>query len=258
MPGTKPITKAQAVKLLTAGEMKLYQDSRMPQLRKLAASQLDRRVERMRELRDKSRDLLQRQRLQTRERTGNKRGTSGVANERSKQKALIMQDILRRFESQLRIARKAEAQGKLPTKTVSTRKVRPDAAVRSAQASAERMQTRQRVQEKAANAITQRAGADSKPAKSTVTTAATRQRKSSATQPPARAVAKKRGATSAPAWRDLEDAGRSAGQVAEEGFQSGAAKRKAQRQHLQESGLQTIQAHISASDRRMQAKRDQR
>lgn len=110
-----PITKAHAAKLLTAAEMKLYEESRVHTLRALSASQIDRRILRMRDLRDRARDLLQRQRVAMRERTGSKRGETGEAvQQRSKDKIALLSNMLKRFEGQLKIARKAEAAGQPP------------------------------------------------------------------------------------------------------------------------------------------------
>lgn len=96
-----PITRDQASRLLTQPEMGLFGDSRNPALRALSEKALASRVERTRKLRDKSRGLLQRQKLKSRERTGNKLGTSGVANQRTGKKGEILDDILQRFESRL-------------------------------------------------------------------------------------------------------------------------------------------------------------
>ena len=92
MPVT--FTKAQASKLLNVSEMKLYEESRIVPLRKFSASQLDRRIERTRALRDKARDQLQRQRVAQRAKTGSKRGASGDANQqRSKDKAALIRQL---------------------------------------------------------------------------------------------------------------------------------------------------------------------
>lgn len=96
-----PITRDQASRLLTQPEMGLFGDSRNPALRALSEKALASRVARTRKLRDKSRGLLQRQKLKSRERTGNKLGTSGVANQRTGKKGEILDDILQRFESRL-------------------------------------------------------------------------------------------------------------------------------------------------------------
>lgn len=96
------IARAQARSLLTVPEMVLFGDSRNPTLRSFDERELTRRIDRVRKLRDKSRDLLQRQRLSSRERTGNKGGKSGGANERTARKAEVLDDVLQRFEKRVR------------------------------------------------------------------------------------------------------------------------------------------------------------
>ena len=93
-----PITRARAVSLLNQREMALYDDSRINALRQLDEKSLQARISRARTARDRARDLAQRQKLQTRERTGAKRGFSGAANQRSLDKAELLADILGRFE----------------------------------------------------------------------------------------------------------------------------------------------------------------
>lgn len=103
-----PVTRDQASRLLTQPEMVLFGDSRNPALRALTASGLGKRIERVRKLRDKSRDLLQRQRLSSRDRTGSKRGVSGDANDRTRRKGEVLADILQRFEARLKDVERAD------------------------------------------------------------------------------------------------------------------------------------------------------
>lgn len=103
-----PVTRDQASRLLTQPEMVLFGDSRIPALRALTASGLGKRIERVRKLRDKSRDLLQRQRLSSRDRTGSKRGASGDANDRTRRKGEVLADILQRFEARLKDVERAD------------------------------------------------------------------------------------------------------------------------------------------------------
>lgn len=102
-----PITRNQASRLLTQPEMGLFDESRNPALRALSEKALASRVERTRKLRDKWRDLLQRQKLKGRERTGSKLGITGVANQRTGKKGVILDDVLQRFESRLQEVRAA-------------------------------------------------------------------------------------------------------------------------------------------------------
>ncbi|CAN5693754.1 hypothetical protein BH23PSE2_BH23PSE2_02510 [soil metagenome] len=120
-------TRSQATSLLTQAEMGLFDDSRINSLRRLSASELGKRVERARKARDRARDLLQRQKLASRSRTGSKRGVSGQANQRSKRKAELLAEILGRFEGQLKAAEKADAAGKAKAKTKAKTSVRPAA-----------------------------------------------------------------------------------------------------------------------------------
>ena len=115
------ITRAKATALLNQKEMELYTDSRVNTLRQLDAKALTTRVGRARDARDRARDLVQRQKLASRERTGAKRGTSGMANERSKEKATLLSDILSRFEAQLRqVERDDRRAAKAAEKTAAT------------------------------------------------------------------------------------------------------------------------------------------
>lgn len=76
-------TLIQARKLLTAAELDVFAASRAEALKALTAVQLRGKIKRSRTLRDKYQDLLRRQKVATRGRTGSKAGTSGVANERT-------------------------------------------------------------------------------------------------------------------------------------------------------------------------------
>lgn len=131
------ITRAKATALLNQKEMELYTDSRVNTLRQLDARALTTRVGRARTARDRARDLVQRQKLASRERTGAKRGTSGMANERSKEKATLLSDILSRFEAQLRQVERedraaAKAAEKAATATATAGAARKSASRRSA------------------------------------------------------------------------------------------------------------------------------
>ncbi|WP_186759791.1 hypothetical protein [Luteimonas wenzhouensis] len=104
-----PITRAQATQLLNQGEMALYDDSRINGLRQLDARALGARIRRARTARDRARDLVQKHALASRARTGSKRGDSGLANRRSRDKAELLADILRRFEQRLKQVERADA-----------------------------------------------------------------------------------------------------------------------------------------------------
>jgi len=127
-----PYTRTQANALLTQAEMKLFDDSRANAVRKLDGKALATRVERTRKLRDKARDQLQRQKLATRSRTGSKRGTSGDANRRSKDKAELLADILKRFEAQARAAGKQARAGAAARKPATKAGAKKTAAKQAA------------------------------------------------------------------------------------------------------------------------------
>jgi len=94
-----PNERAIARKLLSSAEFELFEASRRDGICVLSAAELKRKVERTRRLRDKHRDLYKRQRLAMRDLTGTKRGNSGAANARTKEKAAIFQDLLTRFQA---------------------------------------------------------------------------------------------------------------------------------------------------------------
>lgn len=104
-----PSTFTQAAKLLTTSEFALFAASRGHVLRTLTRARLLSKIRRARALRDKFRDLLKRQRLETRARTGSKAGLSGVANQRTKQKAELFAQVVQRFEDRLARIKAAEA-----------------------------------------------------------------------------------------------------------------------------------------------------
>lgn len=115
--------RIQVRAFLSSPEVDLFESSLGASCKALGTADLRRRVQRTRTLRDKSRDLLQRQKLATRARTGTKGGTSGVANERTAKKATALEEALKRFETEV-LARQASAE----KATRQTRK-RPAAAV---------------------------------------------------------------------------------------------------------------------------------
>ena len=93
------INLTQAKKLLNATELGLFDASRTVNVKSVGAADLQRKIKRVRTLRDKARDLLQRQKLATRQRTGSKLGKSGVANVRTAQKEAVFSEMLGRLEA---------------------------------------------------------------------------------------------------------------------------------------------------------------
>ena len=285
-------TKAQASKLLNASEMKLYEESRVNALRAFSASQLDRRIERTRALRDKSRDLLQRQRVSMQQKTGSRRGERGTADQqRSKDKVAIIADILKRFEGQLKIARKNEKAGIVP-KGAPERRVTRKAAVSKKKApdkdfTASRMRASNRIEEEAAQTMKARKTARKATAKKSASKAS--EKKTAA--PAKKSAAKKKSATTKTAAKKPR-AAKATGKVTKQpamrpqdqlpggdtsgkrtrsmqalnnvsenvhgGFADARSHNTAQQRKFQDALVTQIHAHISSRGRRNQGKRDQR
>lgn len=107
-----PYNRHHVRAFLSASEIELFESSLGTELKSLGAAALKRQLKRTRTLRDKSRDLLQRQKLASRARTGSKLGKSGAANERSVKKAAALDEALTRFEKALAKSEAADARGK--------------------------------------------------------------------------------------------------------------------------------------------------
>lgn len=219
------ITRAKATALLNKGEMQLYDDSRHNPIRGFTLKQLQGRVTRARS----ARDLVRRQKLASRASTGSKRGASGAANQRSKDKLEILADILRRFEERQKAAGKeaAAAARKPAAKKAATKK----AAKKSAK--------------KATKKATKKAAAKRAPRKVTSGQALRSTRKV--------LEAKQEEARQDKPW---QDAGGHGGQVPADGYQSGAAARRAANLHAAESRLPAIHGSIGTRGRINQGKRD--
>lgn len=95
--------RTQVRSLLNASELALFEASLAGPVKELTTAQLRAKVSRTRALRDKYQDLLRRQKLATRQRTGSKSG-AGVtadANKRTEQKMVALAEVLARFEKRL-------------------------------------------------------------------------------------------------------------------------------------------------------------
>ncbi|WP_407351773.1 hypothetical protein [Luteimonas sp. R10] len=257
------ITRAKATGLLNKTEMGLYDDSRANALRRLGEPELGRRIERTRKARDRARDLVQRQKLAARGRTGGKRGAAD--NQRSKDKAELLADILKRFEAQLKQARKAGAASAWAGKAATGRAAGRKAASKTP---AKRVAAKPAAKKKTA-ATTAKKGAAKAAKKGTAKTA------KKAAARPAKKTARKRGITPQKAlantralleakqeqarqpkpWQSADGQG---GPAPETGFQSSDAARRAEDLHAGESRLPAIQGSISTRDRLNQGKRDHR
>lgn len=92
-------TLRQVQPLLTRPELELFQASRAGAIKEITPHRLASKVQRARALRDKYRDLYQRQTVHTR--TGGPKGRKpmGGENTRTQTKGDIMDDVLKRFEA---------------------------------------------------------------------------------------------------------------------------------------------------------------
>ncbi|MDP2065699.1 MAG: hypothetical protein Q8K38_06990 [Burkholderiaceae bacterium] len=133
--------RIQAARLLSSSEMTLFAASLADQLVLLTASQLRSQVRRARTLRDKFQDLLRRQRVDTRARTGTKGGTSGTANQRTAEKAQAFTEALQRFEKRLAKVEAAAARATTRTATERARLVLDTKRANDAAKAAARLQT---------------------------------------------------------------------------------------------------------------------
>lgn len=133
--------RIQAARLLSKSEMEVFASSLADRLSSLTAAKLLVMIRRTRALRDKSRDLLRRQRLETRSRTGSKGGPTGGANLRTAEKAQAFAEVLQRFEA--RLARVEAAEKVAARKAASARSRSTLAKKRGADAAKEAAGRRQ-------------------------------------------------------------------------------------------------------------------
>lgn len=265
-----PFTRAQATALLNKAEMGLFDDSRANALKKLDATGLARRIERARASRDRARDLLKRQKLAARARTGSKSGASGEAAQRSARKAELLAELLSRFQEARRGAPKPTASRK-PAKKAAVRK-RP--AKKATKKTAAKKATRTAATKKTA---AKKANATKKAATKTTTVAKKVAKKKVAAKKSARKAAKKPAKAISPRqalantrklleakqqhdrepqpWQALDP---QVQHVPQPGYQSGQAAGKAQELHAGESRMASIHGSMGARDRRNQGKRDHR
>lgn len=235
-------TRAQAGKLLTASELEVFDSSRGDALEPLSAARLRGKVKRARTLRDKYRDLLKRQKIATRERTGSKVGKSGVANVRTAQKADVFAEVLERFEKRLAQV-EGNGKGKAGPASATERK-----RVTAGDA---------RAVKPAPSATGAKTAARGKAAKSAA-------RPASAATQLREALARKRRAASTTPDPGPPDASPKApakamGKMTQShatSTESPVAKRKQMR--LDAGGQTAILGHVKSHERRAQAKRDKR
>lgn len=134
------ITKTQAKKLLNASELAFFEATTATAIKSLSPAQLAIKIRRARTLRDKARDQFQRQRLATRDRTGTKRGNTGIANARTQEKAAVFDEILARLQTQ---ADKVEARAAKADARAAKAAAKP-AAKKATSAASKKMPSRRR------------------------------------------------------------------------------------------------------------------
>lgn len=93
-----PINMSQAKALCSASELQLVEASRRDDLKKLTNAQLRQKITRARKLRDKWRDQAEKQRRESQEQ---QQARATAPNERTRKKAELFAEVLRRFEEQL-------------------------------------------------------------------------------------------------------------------------------------------------------------
>lgn len=93
-------TLRQVQTLLTKPELELFQASRATAIKELTLYRLNGKVTRSRALRDKYRDVYQRQTVKTQTGKPQTRKHLGGENTRTQTKADVMDEVLKRFEAQ--------------------------------------------------------------------------------------------------------------------------------------------------------------
>ncbi len=221
--------------LLTAAEYLLFESSVGDGLKRLTAAQLRAKVGRARKLRDKYTDLLRRQKVDSRSRSGSKGGATGVANARTGQKSTVFAEVLHRFEKRLEQCEAVEARA-----VVRANKATPaNKAIRATKANKAKKATRATGETRSARPKRVLAPASIIEARRTA-----KSLQSDGLQP---AVSSK-----APATAPGRSRGSAAGPTKE------SARSKRHQKQFQESRSKPIQAHVSSQGRRTQAGRDRR
>jgi hypothetical protein len=122
--------RIQAARLLTDKEMNLFEGSLSDQAPVMSDSELKATIRRVRTQRDKYQDLLRRQRVASRDRSGSKSGSSGVANARTDQKVQVFSEALERLEKQH--DKRERASSRTSSRPSGAKEERKPATVRSA------------------------------------------------------------------------------------------------------------------------------
>lgn len=260
-----PVNRTQAKKLLNASELALFDVGRPGGAKDLSAAQLRRKVERTQRLRDKYRDQYKRQRLASRAATGSRGGRSGVANQRSKQKGMLFDELLKRLKAQLAKAEKA-APKKAAGKKAAGKKAAARKAPRRTSAAKRDMARRSASKRPAAKKAASKAAAPAvvkktprKAAKKRLPTdgGAGEPQVSPAAVPPAAGLFGVPG-LSPKARVPMETPGLSNLERNRVGYVSKEAEAIANERHFDEARGQAIHGHAGTANRHQQGKRDNR
>lgn len=111
----------QAKTLCTKAEYDLFESSMKGSIEQLPQKRVQDGIKRARTLRDKYRDLHQRQRLTTRDRTGTKKGVKPATNERTEDKVKLFTEVLGRFEDRLKLLKQDEKAAVASKKAAATK-----------------------------------------------------------------------------------------------------------------------------------------
>lgn len=265
-------TRAQAESLLNQAETGLYNDSRINSLRRLQLKEIDKRIERTRKARDRARDLLKKQKLASRAKSGSKRGAGGKDNERSQRKAELLADILKRFEDQRKTAKQEEkAMGDSTKKSArkATKKTATKTAKKAASKSPKKATKKaastssKKATKKASRKVGKQAAKKTAAKRKQASTGKSAVKSKASSKPisPKRALANTRKLLEAKQarerdgqpWQTLDP---QQAHLPEAGYQSGHAGEVAENLHAAESRIPSIQGSISTRDRKNQGRRD--
>lgn len=222
-------TTRQVQNLLTKPELELFQASRIGAIKAFNARQLVGKISRARALRDKYRDLYQRQTVRTATTPATPRKVTGTANIRTDVKADVMQEVLGRFEAQFEKVQSPPGQASKKAPAAKRAPGKADIAMRGVNGTTPRQLARtQRAATDLAQEVVQSRAATPKPAAKkratpsaatqTATTSAAKTGRNKAVAAPAKTpakavratAAKKSAAASAPARRSSPKAGKKA------------------------------------------------
>jgi hypothetical protein len=239
-----PDTTSRSRPWLNAAESRLVASSRGEALANASPAELRRKITRARALRDKWRDVYEKQRRGTQQTT---RGRGGAANARSREKGDLFDQVLRRLEARL---------AKLGAPSGGATRRRAGAA-KPARARGHR-QTRAQAKRALAADVADRASAAARAAQAERPPMQTRRTQPSGGGARRRAGGKKKGTRKKATTRK----GASKGAASQAKRASRTADRSATastRYRLAMSGRTTrVRAHVAARGRRHQARRDRR